>query len=195
MKLYAYRFCPFSRRARIALAELGVDFEYVETDPQETHPEEILGKTPSDTGVPVLAVRDDFVLFDSAAIIFWLDAAYPRSLTPSAREPQALARSWLGWAANLYGALEAMMAGDEDAEGTIIEKLSKLESFISGEWLVGNEFSIADIALAPVVGMLSTEAIESLPESVRAYVGRVRSRPSVREVLELDLPERPSRAA
>jgi hypothetical protein len=51
--------------------------------------------------------------------------------------------------------------------------------------------------MAPVIAALSSKDLESLPAKVRAYAGRLRARPSVREVCELDLPEqqRPSFAA
>ena len=166
MKLYAYRYCPYSRRVRIALAEHECDFEYVEQSPKDPYPEELKGKVPGDHGVPVLFVREDFVLWDSVAIMHWLDSSYPRSLYPSAREPQAIARAWQSWfASKLYPAVRTLRE--------------------------------ADVALAPVVCELSSDALASLPPRVRDYAGRVRARPSVREVCELDLPEeqRPSFAA
>lgn len=199
MKLYAYRQCPFSRRVRIALAELDVQFEYVELAPDAPHPAELAGKVPSKSGVPVLFVRDDLVIWDSAAAMFWLDASYPKSLTPSARDPQAIARSWVGWAATkLYPVLHEMETSQASEQG-LVKALREIEPFLGdGQWLGGSEISIADVSLAPAVAVLSTKAMEALPESVRAYVSKLRSRPSVREVCELDLPEsgdRPSKAA
>jgi glutathione S-transferase len=199
MKLYAYRQCPFSRRVRIALAELDVEYDYVELAPDEEHPAELTGKVPSKTGVPILFVRDDLVIWDSAAAMFWLDASYPKSLTPSARDPQAIARSWVNWASSkLYPILHEMETSQGSEQG-LVTALREIEPFLGeGQWLGGSEFSIADVSLAPAVAMLSTKAIEALPETVRAYVAKLRSRPSVREVCELDLPEsgdRPSKAA
>jgi glutathione S-transferase len=199
MKLYAYRNCPFSRRVRIALAELDVEYEYVETAPDEEHAPELVGKVPSKTGVPVLFVRDDLVIWDSAAAMFWLDASYPKSLTPSVRDTQAIARSWVGWAAStLYPVLHAMETSQGSEQG-LVEAFREIEPFLGEErWLCGPDFTIADVSLAPAVAMLSSKAIEALPETVRAYVSKLRSRPTVREVCELDLPEsgeRPSKAA
>ncbi len=212
MKLYAYRYCPFSRRVRIALAEHGCEFEYVEQPPLVPYPAELRGKVPGDEGVPVLFVRDDFVLWDSTAIIHWVDSAYPRSLYPSARDPQALARAWQAWiSSKLYPKVTELREGDDtakqQAEAAILDALRMIESklerhsragqAVDNDWLIGTEFSVADVALGPVVGELSSKAIETLPARVREYVGRLRSRPSVREVCELDLAEnnRPSAAA
>lgn len=203
MKLYAYRYCPYSRRVRIALAEEEVEHDYVELAPDAPHPPELRGKTPSDKGVPIFMVRDDFVLWDSTAIIHWVDSAYPRSLLPSQREPAAYARAWQGWAVSkLMSDVDELYGGDARAkaaaEQRIVEKLREIEHMIGDQWLVGDEFSVADIALAPAIAALSSKALESLPPKVRAYAGRLRSRPSVRNVCELDAPEateRPSFAA
>lgn len=202
MKLYAYRYCPYSRRVRIALAEHECDFEYVEQSPKDPYPEELKGKVPGDHGVPVLFVREDFVLWDSVAIMHWLDSSYPRSLYPSAREPQAIARAWQSWfASKLYPALRTLRDGDarakKKAEETILKHLRSIEGMIGEDWMVGGVFSIADVAVAPAFAELSSDALQSLPPRVREYAGRVRARPSVREVCELDLPaeHRPSFAA
>jgi glutathione S-transferase len=200
MKLYAYRNCPYSRRVRIALAEHDVEYDYVELDPDAPHPEELVGKTPMKKGVPVLLVRDDFVLWDSTAILYWVDSAYPRSLLPSQREPQALAYAWSGFGMKLYGKMKKVLAGGDDAaaaEKAIVEALTTMDPVVGNAWLVGSEISIADVTLAPVVAILSQKAVEKLPEKVRAWAGRVRARPSVREVCESDHTEgsRPSHAA
>lgn len=192
MKLYAYRYCPYSRRTRIALAEHGAECEYVEHGVNDPYPPELQGKVPGDRGVPVLFVRDDFIVWDSTAIIHWVDSAHPRSLYPSQRDAQALARAWLGWVPQLYSSIEQLRDGDDAskqaAEKKILDTLARMENMIKGEWLIGAEFTVADIAMAPVVAGLSSKAIATLPDRVREYVGRVRARPSVREVCELDLP-------
>ena len=111
---------------------------------------------------------------------------------------EAVARAWQGWAAKLYPSLKELREGDKDkALEKIMTSLRAMESMISDEWLVGNEFTVADAAMGPVIGELDTKDLEALPPRVRAYAGRLRARPSVREVCELDLPEdqRPSFAA
>lgn len=202
MKLYAYRYCPFSRRVRIALAEKGIDFEYVELEPTAPHPPEIAGKTPSSQGVPILLVRDDLVLFDSTAIVRWLDGAYPHSLTPSALDQIGLADGWAGWApAKLYAPLHPLQQGNDkekaEAKKKLLEALREADAIFPRDgWLVASMFSRADIAMAPAIAILPSDVVDALPAKVRGYVERVRARPSVRAVCELDeAEERPSRAA
>ena len=192
MKLYAYRLCPFSRRARIALAEKDIAFEYVELEPTAPHPKELAGKTPSSRGVPILVVRDDLVLFDSTAIVRWLDGAYPRSLTPGALDQIAIADCWAGWATSkLYPLLKPLQESDEakkdEAKKKLVEALRGAEAvFPADGWMVASMFSRAEIAMAPALAILPPDVIAQLPKKVRAYVERLRARPSVREVCELD---------
>lgn len=206
MKLYAYRYCPFSRRARIALDEKDVDFEYVELEPMAKHPKEILGKTPTQHGVPVLEVRDDFVVWDSAAILSWLDKAYPNSLLPSAMDAIALADAWVAWTSSkLYPPMKSLTpgsphGGDEKAKTEATKKLldalreaAPLFPHDDG-WMIGGVFSQADVAMAPALAVLDDAMLAKIPPNVRAYVERLRARPSIRAVCELDR-DRPSRAA
>jgi glutathione S-transferase len=199
MKLYAYRYCPFSRRVRIALAEHAAEFELVEHEPKAPYPKELEGYVPGDSGVPVLLVREGFAVWDSTAIIHWIDSSHPRSLYPSQRDPQALARAWQAWIQNkMYPKFGDLRDGKPEAEKAVLDALRTMEPHLGPVWMIDSEFSVADLTLAPIVAELSSKAIESLPERMREYVGKVRARPSVREVCELDLPEnvdRPSHAA
>ena len=211
MKLYAHRFCPFSRRVRIALAEKSIDVEYVELDPRAEHPREILGKTPSRTGVPVLAVKDDFVIWDSVAIVGWLDKAYPTSLTPSAMDSIALADGWTAWSSQrLYPAMKSLTPGSplalsakkqevEEATTKLLSALRDADHLFPADdsWLVGNVFSYADVAMAPALAVLDGAIDTKMTARVRAYVERLRARESIREVCEIDVAhaQRPSKAA
>jgi glutathione S-transferase len=210
MRLYAHRFCPFSRRVRIALAEKSIDVEYVETDPIAEHPLSILGKTPVRHGVPVLEVRDDFVIWDSAAIIGWLDSAFPSSVTPGAMDMIALADAWMAWATDrLYPAMKSLTPGSRltreandqersDAEARLLSAVRDAEPlFPEGEsWLVGSVFTYADVSVAPALAVVEAKIRARFPARVRAYVDRLRARDSIREVCELgSAHDRPSKAA
>jgi glutathione S-transferase len=212
MKLYAHRYCPFCRRVRIALVEKSIeDVEYVELDPRAEHPREILGKTPSRTGVPVLAVKDDFVIWDSTAIMGWLDRAYPASLTPGAMDVMALADSWTAWTSTkLYPAMRCLTPGSPAAGAAKAEECRASESkllsalrdaahlFPEGDaWMIGSVFSYADVAMAPALAVLDETWRAKMPDRVRAYAERLRARESIRHVCEIDLArgDRPSKAA
>jgi glutathione S-transferase len=74
--LYHLRFSPFSRKVRLALAHKGLDVELKEASDPAVR-EEGQRLVPVKT-LPVL-VDDGRALFDSTAILHWLDRAYPRA--------------------------------------------------------------------------------------------------------------------
>jgi len=212
MTLYAHRYCPFSRRVRIALVEKSIDdVEYVELDPRAEHPREILGKTPSRTGVPVLQVKDDFVIWDSMAILGWLDKAYPASFTPGTMDVIALADGWTAWASSkLYPPMKHLTPGspltraakDDERRAAESKLLSALRDaaplFSEGDaWMVGSVFTYADVAMAPALAAVDDAMRAKMPERVRTYAERLRARASIRHVCEIDLAhaDRPSKAA
>ncbi|MEO7092019.1 MAG: glutathione binding-like protein, partial [Polyangiales bacterium] len=114
----------------------------------------------------------------------------------------ALADSWAGWApGKLYAPLKDLMTGDDAAKKaakkTLVEALREAEAILPEDgWLVASMFSRADIAMAPALAVLPHDVLTKLPAKVRGYVDRLRARPSVREVCELnELESRPSWAA
>src|ERR1700691_3574825 len=95
MKLYGF---PPTRSIRVlwTLRELGVDFEFVNTDllKGEQRMPEFLAKTPAGK-LPVL-VDDDFVLTESVAIVLYLADKYPeKGLLPAGARARAEAHRWL----------------------------------------------------------------------------------------------------
>jgi glutathione S-transferase len=75
--LYHFRFSPFSRRVRLALAHKGLEVELREGRDVPAHLEEARKLSPLRT-LPVY-VDDGRVLSDSNAIVQWLDRAYPKA--------------------------------------------------------------------------------------------------------------------
>lgn len=75
--LYHFRFSPFSRRVRLALAHKGLEVELREGRDVPANLEEARKISPLRT-VPVY-VDEGRVLSDSGAILHWLDRAYPKA--------------------------------------------------------------------------------------------------------------------
>jgi glutathione S-transferase len=75
--LYHYRFSPFSRRVRLALAHKKLDVELREGREVPANIEEARKLAPVRT-FPVY-VDEGRVLSDSSAIMHWLDSAYPQA--------------------------------------------------------------------------------------------------------------------
>jgi glutathione S-transferase len=82
--LYFYRFSPYSRRVRLALAHKGLDAELREGRDSPAHIQEAHALVPTKP-MPVL-VDQGRAMADSTAIVHWLDRAYPHAprLVPDA---------------------------------------------------------------------------------------------------------------
>ena len=56
------------------------------------------------------------------------------------------------------------------------------------DYLVGNEFSVADIVVGSVLGFARTGELTELPEGVVAYVDRLEARPARQRAVAVALP-------
>jgi len=170
MKIYGFPLSPFVRKVVVVVKEKRLDAEVVPSNPSDPDAEFLaaspFGKIP--------AFRDgDFALADSTAIITYLDAKYPEpALLPAA--PEARARAvWFEEVADtvltptgapivlnrflrprLFGT-EGDEAAAQAAEEALAKPLAYLESVATGEWLVGAEFTVGDIAVASTMRTLS----------------------------------------
>jgi glutathione S-transferase len=159
MKLYGSLTSPYVRKARIALAEKGVPFEFVvagANDPGSPVPSlNPLGK------VPVLERDDGDVVFDSLVIAEYVDSLKNRAaLFPASGEPR-----WqvLRWQALGQGMLDATVArlmetrrpADKQVASSVTHQEAKIaaalkyaDAKLRGAYLVGDRLTMADIALA-----------------------------------------------
>jgi len=157
-KLISFKLCPFVQRSVILLKEKGVDYdiEYIDVyDP----PEWFLELSPTGK-VPVLLVEGK-VLFESAVINEYLDEVYPPALHPSKPIDKAQNRAWMEYTSPMYmGTFNLMMAIDKEAADTVIEELNKnllgFEKAMENKpWFNGVDFSLVDIAAAPLFSRLA----------------------------------------
>ena len=203
LKMYGDRFCSHTRALQIVMHEVGIPHQWVHLPHDAPRPPEISDKTPPTFGGPVLFVRSDFVLWESNSIIYWITHAYPCSVTSSSLDAQAKSMAWIEWSQRfLYQPLAAFTDSDlsakRDAEHRFRALLPALEPSLpdADQWLVSNEFSTADIAMAPPLVALPATLVESLPPKIGRYIDRLRHRPSVHAVCELgEVDSRPSWAA
>ncbi|WP_407524594.1 glutathione S-transferase family protein [Methylobacterium oryzisoli] len=179
MKLYGSSLSPFVRKVLVALAEKAVPFDHVPLrfhDPdREFQAASPLGKIP--------ALRDgDFRLADSSAIVHYLERKHPAPALLPAEPRQAGRVIWFDKFADteLMGPLlrpfvhrivrprVLNLPGDEAVvQKALTEDLpplfTYLEAQIAGPHLVGEAFSLADIAVATgfVNLRIAKEAVDS----------------------------------
>jgi stringent starvation protein A len=183
--LYDAARCPYCARVRILLAEKEIPFETVEIH-LENRPAWLYEKNPVGK-VPVLE-EGDFVLPESRVIMEYLEERHPEPpLLPSQPAERALVRLRFERFEDLSRPYYRVVFNGESA-GIFDAELAKLDAALAGSaYLVGSQFSLADIAYVPWI--VRAEARTNLDlgrhENLRAWLGRLSERRSVAAELEI----------
>ncbi len=173
LKLYFNPMSPNSKRVQVAAVELGVDFDMTNIDlgSGENQAPEFLAKNPNGK-VPTVEVDGDFI-WESPAILFRLAADFTEvcRLIPSSSAETAEMLKWMFWhASHLEPAINAiaferlyrpMLTGAPPIEQKIMEQLPVFDRFSEvldrhfseKKWIMGEAFTIADIALGTTIEM------------------------------------------
>lgn len=197
--LVSHPLCPYVQRVAIALVEKGAAFERVYIDlaakPAWFLAQSPLGKT------PVLNVDGD-ALFESAAICEYLEDALPHPLHPEAPLDRARHRAWMELGSAVLGDIWQLETaqdapGMERAAGELHDKLGRLEAQLgAGPYFAGSRFHLVDAVFAPAFRyfdvfdeLTDLGVFDALPR-VRAWRASLALRPSVRDAVPADYPER-----
>lgn len=202
LKLYDSPECPFCQKVRIVLAEKDLSFEIVPVDLKagEQKRPEFLKLNPFGK-VPVL-IDDEMIVYDSTIINEYLEDEYPHPpLLPSDSSARARVRTFEDYADNAFipvtGIIMAELRkpeGERDAEklGNARQQVQRMLAVIDGslagrQWLAGT-FSLADVAFAPRVVILSGLGVELDPEwkNVASWAQRLNQRASIHDLAGLD---------
>lgn len=193
MVLYSGTTCPFSQRCRFVLFEKGMDFEIRDID-LYNKPEDISVMNPYGQ-VPILVERD-LVLYESNIINEYIDERFPHpQLMPADPVMRARTRLFLyNFEKELFVhvcALEDRSAKPDDkkmvqARQSIRDRLAQLAPMLlKNKYMLGDEFSMLDVAVAPLLWRLDHYGIE-LPKNaapLQKYAERIFSRPAYIEAL------------
>ena len=186
--LYTAERCPYAARARIVLAEKGLDYDAVEID-LDDRPAWLYEKNPLGR-VPVYEEDGGFVLPESEVIMEYLEERYPDpALWPADPAERALGRLWLQRFDDRLGdAYYAVRRGTEGAREELDAKLGELERVLEGQpYLTGREYGLADIGYVPWL-LRATERldVELAPfPALASWLERVAARPAVAAEREL----------
>ena len=192
MVLYSGTTCPFSQRCRFVLFEKGMDFEIRDID-LYNKPEDISVMNPYGQ-VPILVERD-LILYESNIINEYIDERFPHpQLMPADPVMRARTRLFLyNFEKELFvhfSTLENRSITDtkvlDNARANIRDRLSQLAPMlIKNKFMLGEEFSMLDVAVAPLLWRLDHYGIE-LPKNaapIQKYAERIFSRPAYIEAL------------
>ena len=198
--LHGYRYSVYNRIARLALVEKGVAYERVEVNPfAPDMPQSYLAMHPFGR-VPTL-IHDGFVLYETGAIIRYVDRAFPGpALQPV--EPRALARvDQIIGVVDSYGYWPLVrqvfshgffrpkrgMEGDQTEVARGLEASAKvlaaLEALAANDaFLTGAALSLADLHLGAMIDYFvrapEGAALLSRHERLSSWWQRTAARPS-----------------
>jgi glutathione S-transferase len=194
LELVSHTLCPYVHRAATMIHEKGVAFErrYIDL---KAKPDWFLRISPRGK-VPVLLV-DGQPLFESMAIIEFLDETLPPSLLPAEPIARARQRAWVEVANDLSNAQWRLLIAptpDEQAaaRAALAPILASYEEAIAGGVIAPDGFSYAHLALASSVlrfaiveDELGVRLLEAAPR-FEALVRRLAIRPSIARTVPED---------
>lgn len=197
--LVSHALCPYVQRIAIALAEKGVAHERITVD-LANKPAWFLEISPLGR-TPVLKVGAA-ALFESAAILEFLEETRPNPLYPADPVERARHRAWIGFGseclndiAGFYSAADTRPL--EAKSAALRARFGVLEGHLgAGPWFAGVRFGLVDAVFAPVFRYFDTfdrigdfgffDGLSRLP----AWRAALAARPSVRAAVGPDYDDR-----
>ncbi|MGC2813368.1 MAG: glutathione S-transferase family protein [Bradyrhizobium sp.] len=197
LKLISHRLCPYVQRAVIALTEKRVAFERIDIDlahkPDWFLKLSPLGKT------PVLQVGD-VPIFESAAILEYLEETEPRPLHPADALTRAEHRGWIEFGSAVLNDIAGFYAAPDHATfkmktTQLAQRLARLEArTVALPWFDGERFSLVDAVFGPVFryfdvfdGIADFGILAGKPKLAR-WRNSLAARPSVHGAVSIDYP-------
>ncbi len=185
MVLFSSPSCPESHRVRFVLAEKDVLFNLAPVLNLRNPPEDLIAVNPRGK-VPTLADRN-LVLYEPRIISEYIDERFPHPpLMPVEPMPRARLRLLLHhieeqWYPRLKRIMQSRQQTSDRARKELRENvLAHAEIFSLKRFLLSDEFSLVDCAVAPILWRLPSVGIELPPKAGRAvarYREQVFSRP------------------
>ena len=189
MTIYSGTTDPFSQRCRIVLFEKGMDFQVIDVDVFNM-PEDLAVMNPYNK-VPVLVERD-LVLSEANIINEYIDERFPHpQLMPADPVMRARARLFLHRFENeLYCHVDAIehaaQKAADKARQMVRDNLTQIAPvFTKQKYMLGDEFSMLDVAIAPLLWRLDHYGIQLGKEAapLMKYAERLFSRPAYIEAM------------
>ena len=164
MTLYSGTTCPFSQRCRFVLYEKGMDFQIIDVD-LFNKPEDLAVMNPYNQ-VPVLVERD-LILYESNIINEYIDDRFPHpQLMPADPVMRARARLFLfRFEQEMFSHVISIEKGTpkqaDKGRQIIRDALTQIAPvFAKQKYMLGEEFSMLDVAIAPLLWRLDHYGIQ-----------------------------------
>ena len=196
LTLVSHKLCPYVQRAVISLTEKGVPFRRIDIDlsnkPDWFKAASPLGKT------PVLLVGET-PIFESAAILEYLEDTQSPALHPADALARAEHRAWIEFGSAILNDIAGLYsAADETTFGAKIaalrDKFARTEARLKAPWFDGERFSLVDAVFGPVFRYCDAferignfEILTDLPKAA-AWRAALAARPAIKAAVSADYP-------
>ena len=199
LELVDHALCPYVQRAVIALTEKEVPFTRTVVD-LDNKPAWFTAISPLGK-VPLLRV-DNAVLFESAVICDYLDETLEPRLHPVDALERARHRGWIEFASTVLNDIWRLYTASDEASfearrSDLAARFGQIEAVLGdGPWFGGEHFSLVDAAFGPVFryfdvfDRFADLQLFGRQSKVQAWRHALAARPSVREAVSPDYPER-----
>jgi glutathione S-transferase len=198
LKLISHKLCPYVQRAVIALAEKGVPFERIDID-LANKPDWFLKLSPLGK-TPVLVVGQH-AIFESAAILEYLEETQVKPLHPRDPLVRAEHRGWIEFGSTVLGDIAGLYSATDEVAfkakaAQLEQRFARLEARVAAEpWFDGADFSLVDAVFGPVFryfdvfdGIGDFGILAGKPTIAR-WRNSLAARPSVRDAVSADYPK------
>jgi len=203
LTLYGLKMSTCTRRALLVLEEKNAHFEFKEVNLQkgEHKSPEFLERQPFGV-IPVL-YDDDFKVYESRAIVRYLDETLPGvSLTPKDPKHRALVEQWISIEMSYHKKADEIVGelmfskmfgrtpnmANVEAHSKVVHDLYKImDKHLAGKtYLVGDSFTIADLVFMPYLDyLLKCEGFGNVLDAypnVKHWWTTISSRPAWKKV-------------
>jgi glutathione S-transferase len=205
LTLVSHHLCPYVQRAAIALAEKRVPFDRVMID-LSSKPKWFLAISPLGK-VPLLRVPQpdgrEAVLFESSVICEYIEETQPGAkLHPADPLERAQHRAWMEFGSAILSDIWGLETTRDPAvyeakRMAVASKLATIETALGrGPYFAGDRFSLLDAVFGPIFRyfdvfdtIANTGVLADVPK-VRAWRAALAQRPSVRNAVATDYPDR-----
>ena len=198
LQLTSHALCPYVQRAAISMTEKGVAFERTDID-LANKPDWFLAISPLGK-TPVLTHGNQSV-FESSAILEYLEETQPSPLHPTDPLTRAQHRGWIEFGSSFLNDIAGFYA-TKDKEvftskiNTMSKKAAQLEEQLGdGRYFSGERFTLVDAVFGPVFRYFDTferigdfGVLTSKPK-VKSWRAALAARPSVKAAVSADYPD------
>jgi len=150
MRIYRIPFSTNVERVSLAAGHKGLAIEWVDVDPDDRSPVEAVS---GQRLVPVLVAEDGEVVYDSPAILEWLEARHPDPpLLPREPARRAEVRIFVDWFNRVWKRAPNEIADHGATDALAAEMRGAVELFealLAGREYLFGEFGLADVVAFP----------------------------------------------